>query len=92
MTIPIAGLDKAEILLNLWGASKEQGISFMGRLDVDLETCRKALSQNAYVDYLGGRVIKCDFSKDTLDPWGFDRDNGEGAAERVIDKMTPKAV
>lgn len=92
MAIPIAGLDKAEVLLKLWKASKEQGISFMGRLNVDLEACREALSQDAYVDYLGGRVIKCDFSKDTLEPWGFDRDNGEGAAKRVIDKMASKTV
>ena len=52
-----------------------------------LSTCQEALSRDSCVDYLGGRVIKCDFSKDSLDPWGFDRDNGGGKALRVIEKM-----
>ena len=50
-----------------------------------LSTCQEALSRDSCVDYLGGRVIKCDFSKDSLDSWGFDR--GEGMALRVIEKM-----
>lgn len=35
-------------------------------------------------DYLQGRVMKVDLSEDTLDPWLYDRDNGQGAAERAI--------
>jgi hypothetical protein len=37
-----------------------------------------------YFDYLRGRVMKVDITGDELDPWGFDRDNGEGAAERAL--------
>lgn len=35
-------------------------------------------------DYLKGRVMKVNLSGDTLNEWGYDRDNGTGAAERAI--------
>ena len=37
-----------------------------------------------YFDYLYGRVMKIDLAGDELDPWLYDRDNGEGAAERAL--------
>lgn len=36
--------------------------------------------RDLYFDYLNGRVMKTDLSGDTLNTWGFDRDNGQGAA------------
>lgn len=35
-------------------------------------------------DYLNGRVMKVSLSGDEFDPWGYDRDNGQGAAERAL--------
>ena len=45
-----------------------------------------AIAENPkmYFDYLYGRVMKVDLSKDTFDPFLYDRDNGQGAAERAI--------
>ena len=41
-----------------------------------------------YFDYLKGRVMKLDLtSDDEFDPWGYDRDNGRGAAQNVIDAL-----
>ena len=37
-----------------------------------------------YFDYLEGRVMKIDLSGDTVDPRGYDRDNGQGAVQKVI--------
>lgn len=37
-----------------------------------------------YFDYLKGRVMKVEIHGDTLDPRLYDRDNGEGAAERAL--------
>lgn len=47
-----------------------------------------ALSRDDYIDYLEGRVIKTNFpvGAKELDVTLYDRDNGEGAAEQVIDK------
>jgi hypothetical protein len=35
-------------------------------------------------DYLKGRVIKVNLSGDEIDPWGYDRDNGQGAVEEIV--------
>jgi hypothetical protein len=39
---------------------------------------------DGYVDYLNGRVIKTRFGESTLNPRLYDRDNGDGAAERAL--------
>lgn len=39
-------------------------------------------------DYVYGRCLKVDLTDGVeFDPWGFDRDNGEGAAQKVIDHL-----
>lgn len=43
-----------------------------------------------YFDYLHGRVIKSNIGGDSLDPWGYDRDNGRGAALRVLSPLILK--
>jgi hypothetical protein len=40
-----------------------------------------------YFDYFKGRVMKVDLSGDTLNTWGYDRDNGEGAARRALSPL-----
>ncbi len=39
-------------------------------------------------DYLFGRPLKLDLSKDSFNPWGFDRDNGgNGTAAKIIARL-----
>lgn len=46
-----------------------------------------------YFDYLFGRPLKIDLSGDSLDPWGYDRDNGgEGTAERLISELRSRTT
>jgi hypothetical protein len=85
--INIAGLNKTEVLLALHKNSKAQGMSFLDLHTVTLLECEKQLAVNSYVDYFAGKVIKCDFSGDMLDPRGYDRDLGKGAAERAINGL-----
>lgn len=40
-----------------------------------------------YFDYLHGRVMKIDLAGDELDPWAYDRDNGQGAAQEVVNSL-----
>jgi hypothetical protein len=42
------------------------------------------LQRQTDFDYLKGRVMKVNLSGDEFDPWLYDRDNGQGAAERAI--------
>jgi hypothetical protein len=47
-------------------------------------------NQHLYFDYLRGRPLKSDLSGDTFRPWGYDRDNGQGAAARIIQSLRDK--
>ena len=38
-------------------------------------------------DYIMGRVMKIDLGKDDVDTWGYNRDNGKDAAEKVIETL-----
>ena len=88
--ISLKGLDKAEVLAALYNASHAQG---MGLLHFDpkpmtKEEAEELLSHNSDFDYLKGRVMKVYLGGDELDPWGYDRDNGQGAAYSVISTLS----
>jgi hypothetical protein len=87
--ISLVGLNKADVLAALYNASKPQGMGFM-HYDPKPMTRQEAealLEQGNYFDYLKGRVMKVRLSGDELDEWGFDRDNGQGTAERAIAQL-----
>ncbi len=95
-TVSIAGLSEAAVLAALYNASKPLG---MGILHFDptpmeeeeaaslLEQQRKMGLDKPYFDYLKGRVMKVRFSGSDINPWGYDRDNGQGAMARVVAKL-----
>ena len=92
----IEGLDKAEVLAALYNGTRQQGMGFMqerGAEGMSVEQARKELADNkrAYFDYLHGRVMKIDLSSDELDTWLYNRDNGHGAAEAIIEVLRPRA-
>jgi hypothetical protein len=93
MTISIAGLEKAAVLRALFNASHQQGMGFMdprgARQIGDAEArsiidARIAARAGLYFDYLYGRVLKVRIDGDEIETRLYDRDNGEGAAERAI--------
>ena len=89
-TIDISGLDKGEVLFALYNASHYQGISFLGAVsNYTLEDAKKdyEASPSKYFDYHYGKVLKVDLSGDSFDPCLFDRDCGEGAAEKAIEAL-----
>ena len=92
--VDVKGLDSAELLVQLWKGSFNASY-FRGRTPPDpptVETARQALrdAPTEYIDYFNGRVIKIKFSSDIIDPWGYDRDVGEGAFARVVKEMREK--
>jgi len=85
--ISIKGLNKADVLAVLYNASRPQGMGFLAfdPKPMAREQAQKILdSGQTDFDYLQGRVMKVDLSKDEFEPWGFDRDNGQGSAEKAI--------
>jgi hypothetical protein len=94
--IDIKGLDKAAVLAALYNNSRPVGLGllhFNPKL-MTVEEAREIMTNGSAVDYcklqktsfdyLNGRVMKVNLSQDALDPWGYDRDNGEGAAYRAL--------
>ncbi len=87
--ISIDGLDKAKVLMALFNGSRPLGLGFLHYDPKPMaeEVARDLISQGAYFDYVQGRVMKVDLSGDSFNPWLYDRDNGEGAAKRIVDTL-----
>jgi hypothetical protein len=90
--IPLHGLDKAEVLAALYNASRPvgTGVSQYDPTPMTPNEGKHLLENNYYFDYIRGRVLKLDFSKEELETCLYDRDNGEGAAAKVISELRKK--
>lgn len=86
-TISIKGLNKAAVLAALYNASRPQEMGFLQYTPepMTVEEAQTVGENNRWsFDYLSGRVMKVNLSKDEFDPWGFDRDNGQGRAAACV--------
>lgn len=94
MPVNIEGLSKASVLAALYNASKPQGMGYLQFTPQDMteaEAFALLKVQGTYFDYLKGRAMKVELSNDAnFDARGYDRDNGEGAAQRAVDKLRVK--
>ena len=84
--IDLTGIDKAKVLAALYNKSKPLGMGYMHYPpeDMTILQAERLLLDNTYFDYVKGRVMKIDLSGNSLNPRLYDRDNGEGAAERAL--------
>lgn len=102
--INIQGLDKAELLSALYSRAQVLGLGALNAKQGDLTPEEAALlvtryshtnsatgQTSIYFDYLHGRVMKVDIGGDTLNGRMYDRDNGQGAAERIVAALRAKA-
>ncbi|WP_070414707.1 hypothetical protein [Pseudomonas lundensis] len=83
----IQGLDKAEVLAALFNGSQQLGMGFCdprGDSAMTVETAREIVAVRTDFDYLYGRVMKIGIGGDEVRTDLYDRDNGQGAAERAI--------
>lgn len=91
----IAGLSKPAVLAALFNASRQQGMGFMdtrGAQPMTEAEAEKVIEeQGMYFDYLRGRVMKISLDGDELETRSYDRDNGQGAAERAIEPLRATA-
>jgi hypothetical protein len=86
----ITGIDKAKILAALYNGSRQQGMGFMnqrGASGMTEEEAREELKLKDHFDYLHGRVMKISLKGDELRTDLYNRDNGDGAAERIIEGL-----
>lgn len=87
--ISLEGLDKGLVLAALYNNSKPQGLGFLhyDAKPMTQEEATKLLDGRKYFDYLNGRVMKIWLDSDVLDERSYDRGNGVGAAESVINEL-----
>jgi len=96
-TVNIAGLDKAELLAALVNGAKPLGLGFLhdtGAAMTKAEAQRWVDEGRGHdmgipqapmsFDYVCGRPIKCDISGNEMRTDLYNRDQGDGAAERVV--------
>lgn len=85
----LTGLDKAMVLAALYNGAKPLNLGFMNYDPTPMsnEEARALLERTKRFDYLKGRVMKVDLSEDQLDPRLYDRDNGQNAAQTLIDSL-----
>lgn len=90
--IDIANLDKASVLMALYENAHVQGLGFLHASDEPMsrDAALKLLERRTYFDYVQGRVMKVNLTGDAFDPFLYDRDNGQGAAQRAIDTIRVK--
>lgn len=84
----IKGIDKVKLLIALYNAAKVPGLGLIHYIPIPMDEREAEIvllqSSDMYFDYLNGRVMKVDISGDYLNTRLYNRDNGEGAAEKAI--------
>jgi len=82
----ISKYDKADVLRVLYDNARCQGLGFLHFVPGTLtkEEATELLKNQTYFDYLKGRVMKVDLSKDELETRLYNRDNGPDTAEWAI--------
>jgi hypothetical protein len=97
--INIKGIDKAVLLHALVINGRTLGLGALQARPFSVEEAQKWIDENRshdggfassrqlYFDYVCGVPVKSDLSEDQVDPWGYDRDQGQGAFQRVVDKL-----
>ncbi|MEQ9091823.1 MAG: hypothetical protein RIE52_12075 [Balneola sp.] len=94
-TINISKLNKAEVLAELYNNSKPMGLGWLQADDTPMSTeeAQSLLDDGyTYFDYLKGRVMKIDLSTNELKPFLYDRDNGQGSVQRIVNHLLKKGV
>jgi len=93
--VSIKGLPKAAVFKALYDASRPLGFGFrefvpgpMPREEAEQVTLELARTeQPLFFGYYRGRVMKVDITGDEFEPRLYDRDNGEGAAQKAVNRI-----
>lgn len=91
--VDITGLDKARLLAALYGGARAQGMGFLqyvpGPMSIDeaREHIAACFGGRLKFDYLKGRVLKVNITGDTMNTALYNRDNGDGFAEYIVQQL-----
>jgi len=86
----ISKLNKAQVLAALYNKAKPQGLGELHYTPENMtqDEAQKLLDKGqTYFDYHNGRVMKIDLSENDLRTDLYNRDNGNNAAEDIINLL-----
>ena len=91
-TYDIANLPKERILQLMWERVKPARFLLACKAcDPDFHIPEWTVPSpeviSSYIDYYNGRCIKTDLSGDTVDPYYYDLEVGEGSLDEIIDQV-----
>lgn len=83
--------DRVSLLRGLWEAQRTASFfAIVPRTTPTFDENKAKTAVKGYIDYFCGRAIKTDLSKDTIDPYLYDRDAGTGTFQRVVNNLLKK--
>lgn len=88
--IDVSTIPPARLLAALYNNAKPLGMGFLhARPNMTEDDAAELLRgrERPYFDYLYGRPLKVEINGSTLNPRLYDRDWGDGAAERIVNKL-----
>lgn len=87
--IDISKMNKAEVLAALYNRARPLGMGMLHFTPQDMteSEAEELLKQQQSFDYLKGRVMKVNLSKDMLKTGLYNRDNGFESAENTLSKL-----
>lgn len=85
----IDDLDKVDVLIALYNrATQVPGLRKYSSMPLSRDEVKALLdSGRKHFDYWLGRIMKISLEGDELDTSGYNRANGDGAAEEAIEKL-----
>ena len=88
--INVSQIPANELLAKLYNSSRVQGLGFLQAINEEM-TPEHATSlldgKTQYFDYLHGKIMKVEINGTMLNSALYDRDNGPGAAQAVVDSL-----
>ena len=90
MSVDIKGIDKVQLLEELWTAQKVASWFLFHPVQVppfDRVKAKEAVAKQDDIDYFQGRAIKLNLTNDSIDPWVYDRDAGPGTFKKIVDQI-----
>ncbi len=87
--IDISHKDKAQVLTALYNHARPRGWGILefDPMPMEVSHARLLLEKQDHFEYVYGRVLKVDLSGDCVNPYLYDKANGEGSAQRAIDTV-----
>lgn len=88
--VDVSGIDKVHLLRALWANSQVAAWCQVHDVYEDFDECaakKQFAESDGSFGYFCGRVIKCNLTGDSVNPWGYDRDNGQGAFQKVVTEI-----